>query len=48
MRDVVETVVAQADDTVEALRELVRTPSVTGDEAAAHPIRVIPVLPLRS
>lgn len=38
MRDVVETVAAQAGDTVEALRELVRTPSVTGDEAAAQAV----------
>lgn len=38
MRDVVEMVAAQADDTVEALRELVRTPSVTGDEAAAQEV----------
>lgn len=38
MRDVVEAVAAQADDTVEALRELVRTPSVTGGETAAQAV----------
>lgn len=38
MRDVVEAVAAQADDTVAALRELVRTPSVTGDETAAQAV----------
>lgn len=38
MRDVVETVAAQAGDTIEALRELVRTPSVTGDETAAQAV----------
>lgn len=36
--DIQAAVAAQADDTVEALRTLVRTPSVTGDEHAAQAV----------